>query len=602
MSSLKYNVISILICFFISANYAQSQTYIGAGHNNDVIVTSSSNFQLYPGAYTASAQKTIDGSGMEGDLMEAARFLSQATFGGTEEEIESVANIGIDKWLANQFSMPATLIADSVQAMHSQGLDNYVANGGDSSNYASFPSWRHFDYAWWNNTMLAKDQLRQRMAYALSQTLVISTQGNLAGYGDAIGYYYDILLKNAFGNYKDILTEVSLSVPMGSYLSHLNNPKTDAVNNIHPDENYAREIMQLFSIGLYQLNIDGSIQVDGNNVPIPTYDNNDIKELAKVFTGLSVGQRRDDGNLYFYLGIWSADFSVPMIMYEDFHEQGQKTILDGHVIPAGQTGMEDIEDAIDYLFNHPNVGPFLARQLIQHFVKSNPTPAYIQAVAEKFNDNGSGVRGDMKAVLNAVLTNPEARECSWITDPSQGKLREPALRFTQFARYFGGFTPHNGRYWNYGSFFRDRVAQHPLHSPTVFNFFGPDFTPNGPISDNGMVGPEFEIHNTNTSIGYADMVYYWVESELLFLSYNSDALESNIVLTDLTSLLELAKDEDALLDHLDLNLCNGELSDHTRQIIKSTLGQFDQTLSSIESKIRLTTYLIMISPDYVVAK
>ena len=582
--------------------YSQQQNYIGAGHNNNIIVTSSSDFQLYDGPYTASAQKTIDGSGLEGPKMEAARFLSQATFGGTRSEIDALAESSIEDWLDNQFSTPTTYISDSVQLAYDMAKANYVANGGDPNNYTSRPSWRHFDYAWWTNAMTAKDQLRQRMAYALSEILVISTQGQLSNYGMAIGEYYDVLLDNAFANFKNLLFQVTMSVPMGVYLSHLNNPKTNVAANIHPDENYAREIMQLFSIGLYKLNIDGSIQLDANGVPIPTYNNNDIKELAKIFTGLGVGQRTDGGNLYFYLGIGAADFSVPMKMYEDYHEQGSKTILDNYFIPSNQTGIQDIVDAIDHLYNHPNVGPFLAKRLIQHFVKSNPTPSYIQSVAEKFNDNGSGLRGDLTAVLREILTHPEARECTWINDPSQGKLREPALRFTQFARYFKGTSPHEGRFWNYGSFFRDRVSQHPLHSPTVFNFFGPDYMPGGPLSNANLLGPEFEIHNTNTSIGYADMVYYWVESELLFISYSSDALNSNVVVTDLSKLVELSKDMDALLDHMDLILCNGQLSDHTRQIIKNKLNEFPAGLNYLESKIRLATYMIMISPDYVILK
>jgi uncharacterized protein (DUF1800 family) len=587
----------------VIACFSYGQQYIGAGKTAGVTVTTSSNYQAYPGFLKANAENTLNGNGLLSPTINAARFLSQAGFGGTIEEIEKVAEIGTDKWLANQFSLPATYLRDSTQAFFNQGLANHIANGGDSTTYSYRPSERHVDYAWWNNIMNAKDQLRQRTAYALSQILVISSEGTLGDFGIGVADYYDILIRNAFGNYKDILKEITLHVAMGSYLSHLNNPKADPSANIHPDENYAREIMQLFSIGLNKLNIDGSLQLDGNGNAIPTYDNTDIKELAKVFTGLSVAERLDGGNLYFYLGLWQADFTVPMKMYEEQHEPGSKTIIDGYVIPAGQPGLTDIDMAIEHLFNHPNVGPFISRRLIQQFVKSNPSPSFIQTVAEKFNDNGSGVRGDMKAVIQAILTHPEARSCSAISAPDQGKLKEPILRYTQFARLFGGYTPHGkNRYWNYAYLALEQVNQAPLHSQTVFNFYSPDFAPNGLIGDNNMVAPEFEIHNTRTAIGYADLVYYWVEAEILFLTWTSDAIESHITPSNLSGLNEIVKDTDALMDYLDVYLCNGQMSDHTRTIVKNKFEEYTNSLSDLDSKIRLATYLVLISPDFVVLK
>jgi hypothetical protein len=292
-----------------------------------------------------------------------------------------------------------------------------------------------------------------------------------------------------------------------------------------------------------------------------------------------------------------------MMMYENQHEQGTKELVDGHIIQAGQPGLTDIDEAINHLFDHPNVGPFICRRLIQQFVKSNPSPSYIQTVVEKFNDNGTGVRGDLKAVVESILTHPEARSCEAISEQSQGKLKEPILRYTQFARLFRGATPHgNNRYWNYAYLAMDLLNQAPLHSQTVFNFYSPDFSPNGLISDGGMVGPEYEIHNTRTAIGYADMVYYWIENEILFISYNSDALDDHLSYTDLSRLTELVNDSDALLDYLDVYLCNGQLSNRTRSIIKNKFSEFDNTLSSFESKLRLATYCILISPDFVVLK
>ena len=597
----KQVLLFTLICFSILAQ-AQDESYIGAGHSKGIKVTSSDNAQLYPGIYTASADKTINGSGLEGKMMEASRFLAQASFGGSRDEMLALTDQGIEKWLAKQFNTPASTIRDSVQLFYNMGLANFIANGGDSSNYSSRPSLRHFDYAWWNNTMNSKDQLRQRMTYTLSQIMVISGYSGLSGYGIGLSDYYDVLNKNAFGNYKDLLKEVSLHLSMGYYLSHLNNKKTNLTTGQHPDENYAREIMQLFSIGIYKLNIDGSPQLDGSGQPIPTYTNNDIKELAKVFTGLGAGARLDTNDLYFGLGIYIADFTIPMIMYEDRHETGPKTILDGFIIPDGQSGMKDIDDAINHLYNHQNVGPFMAKRLIQHFVKSNPTPGYIQTVAEKFNDNGSGVRGDLKAVLQTILLHPEARSCEWILENKQGKLREPVLRSAQFARYFGGFSPIGDRYWQDGYLFRRGLGQHPLYSTTVFNFYGPNYSPSGPLADQNLVGPEFEINNTNTVVNYADAVHLWVEGEILMLAYGNDFIDASNTVTDLSVLTEVVKDNDALLDHLDLFICHGQLSDRTRMIIKNEFEQYTNSLSDLESKIKLAVYIIMISPDYVILK
>jgi hypothetical protein len=314
---------------------------------------------------------------------------------------------------------------------------------------------------------------------------------------------------------------------------------------------------------------------------------------------LGVGARTDTNSLYFGLGIWAADLTVPMIMYEDQHEQGEKYLLDGYVIPAGQTGMQDIEDAVTHLFNHPNVGPFLAKRLIQRLVKSNPTPGYIETVANAFNDNGAGVRGDMKAVIKTILMHPEARSCSWISNPNQGKLREPILKYTDFANAVEIITPLNN-YWNYSYWFRSATAQHPLHSQTVFNFYSPGYTPSGDIANNNLVAPEFELYNTRTSIGFANEVYRWVETENLLRTSNYE----NYVIssTNLEPWVEYAKDADAILDYLDVVLTHGQLTDRTRFIIKQTLNSYTLSLTQLSYRVRLAAYLILISPDYNILK
>jgi uncharacterized protein (DUF1800 family) len=588
-----------LICVSASAIGQNYSDYIGAGHNLGVTVTTSDNYQPYASYESASGENTVNGKGMQGRLIEASRFLSQAALGADLNLIDEVANLGIENWIDNQFTVTPTYYIDTMRSIYSKSLLAYTNLGYDPVNYPSRPNHIHMDYTWWNNNMLAPDILRQRIAYGLSELLVVSTDGTLTSYAEGAASYYDVLVENAFGNYEDLLLEATLHPAMGIYLSHLNNPKTDTVNNIHPDENYAREIMQLFSIGIHKLNLDGSLQLDGFNQPIPTYDNDQIAQFAKVFTGLGYGQKQGGLSSFFGMTIYTADLTVPMIMFDAHHEPGAKNLLDGYVIPTGQTGMQDIEDAVHHLFMHPNVGPFVAKRLIQHMVKSNPSPAYISAVASAFNDNGQGVRGDMKAVIKTILLHSEARDCSWTTNATQGKLREPILKYIEFAKAIETFSA-GGNYWNYGYWFQANTGQHPMKSPTVFNFFGPDYTPNGPIADNNLVGPEFEIYNSRTSIGFANSVYTWIESEqVLRTTYYEGYLQGA---PNFTNYSNYAMNSDVLLNRLDLLFTHGQLSERTRGIIKTTIDQFSNSLTQQSYRIKLATYLILISPDYNILK
>ena len=434
---------------------------------------------------------------------------------------------------------------------------------------------------------------------ALSEILVISINSDLDGFGEALASYYDLLMVHAFGNYKDLLKDVALHVSMGYYLSHLNNPKSIPAENIHPDENFAREIMQLFTIGLYMLNQNGTRQTDGQGNFIPTYDNNDIKELAKVFTGLGPGAINENvdwtNEPYFGLGIWGTDMTVPMIMYPEWHEPGPKTLLGQYTIPGGQSGMDDICDAVDFLFNHQNVAPFISYRLIQRLIKSNPSPGYVSRIASVFNNNGSGERGDLKAVVRAILLDPEARECSWQQQPDHGKLREPILRYTHAAKALPLDSPL-GRYWNNGFSFLDATKQHPLAAPTVFNFFLPDHQPNGPIANNNLFAPEFKIHDSRTSVGFINQVNQWAVWNSLWWSWEEN--DPNVEY-DLSSLVPMAEDPEVLINHLDILFTNGQLSDESRTSIRTALQgliwgdyQYDRA--------RLGLYLILISPDYAV--
>lgn len=589
--------------------YGQVYTdFVGAGNSNGITVTSSSSSSGTNGI------NTVNANGITLDLKASSRFLGQSTLGYDYEEIQALSQTGIDNWIENEFNKPSTsfkfleddiyntMVAE-IQAIH--GNDTEVYKGS-----------YNFNRAFWQHTLTYNDLLRQRVAFALSEIFVISGRGSLEDRGEGLACFYDILYNNAFGNYRDMIEEITLSPAMGVYLSHINNPKTDIFENIRPDENYAREIMQLFSIGLFELNNDGTHQVDANGNSIPSYDNNDVKEFAKIFTGLSGGGWGVPwitGDLFFGYYALDYDMCVPMIMWENEHEPGQKYLLNGTVVPAGQTGMEDIDDALDNLFNHPNVGPFIGKKLIQFLVKSNPSPAYVSRVADVFNNNGNGVRGDMKAVVKAVLMDVEARNCSWQTDVTAGKMREPAIRFTQYNKAFNTSNA-SGRYWFVDLWWLgEELKQSPMHSPSVFNFFQPDFSPNGIINDNNMVAPEFKILDSNTGINWINSIDggllwnpLWVEatanpSEPYLYQGPNDAVSFD--LSDEIAIYNI-QGFSAVVDRLDLILCNGQLNSSTKNIIVSAMNQLSTVWGGIDPEygVKLCIYFILSSPDYVIIK
>ncbi len=581
--------------------YSQTSPHESLRQTNGIVVTTSSDYHHDNWSKSASGIKTIDGSGLEGELDAVSRFLIQATFGGSRQTIEQVATMGFEPWLDEQMEIEPSLILPLIQPTYDDYKQVYIENGGDPDEFPYRPWWDIYSFAWWQSNMTTQDILRHRIAFALSEILVVSANSELFDFGDGLASYYDIFNQNAFGNYKDILMAVTLHPAMGYYLSHLDNPKADPALNTHPDENYAREVMQLFSIGLYELNPDGSRKTDENGNFIPTYHNTDIKEFAKVFTGLGIGGVIENEWITepdFGYGIWLADMTVPMKMYQAYHETSEKHLLNNFTIPAGQDGMTDIEQTINHLFNHPNVGPFIGRKLIQLLVKSNPSPAYIASVTAAFNDNGNGVRGDMKAVIKAILLDPEARDCAWMNDPQQGKLLEPFVRYMQFTKGIGTNSP-SGKYWNHGYYTYDNIKQYPLASPSVFNFFLPDFQPNGPIADAGLYGPEFQIHNSQTSIGYVNMADIWTIDEINFWSWENQDYN---VYTDYSALVEDAQDPEVLINKLDVLLTHGTLSEETRAIIKQAIQPYQGGMNQRMNRIHLAAYLMMISPDYVILK
>lgn len=573
---------------------------IGSKDGPSVKVNSSSSWQPLYNLDSASAEKTVNETGLIYKQLTASRFLHQATLGFDQGDIDRLTDLNFDKWIDNQVRIKPSYYLPAMDTIFKEVYDWYFKFNTDSADAPTYYSYIYYNYAFWENHLKQKDKLRQRMALALSEIFVISVNSDLGGMGRAVASYYDLFMKHAFGNYKDLLQDVALHPSMGYYLSHLNNPKEIPEENIHPDENFAREIMQLFTIGLYELNPDGSRKLDPAGNPIPTYDQADIKELAKVFTGLSfsgVVPNMYVDTAFFGVNFYLGDFLLPMKMYNEWHEPGTKKLADDYVIPDGQPGMKDIQDAIDHLFNHPNTGPFICKQLIQRLIKSNPSSHYVKRVADVFADDGSGVRGNFEAVLKAILLDPEARDCEWLEDPANGQLREPITRYTHFASATNP-EQYYGRYWNASIDYLNNVGQIPLASPTVFNFFLPTYAPLGQIKEMDLVGPEFQIHNSRTSIGYLNMVNFWAVYNYLLYSWTENDPPTSI---NLDEFKKYAREPETLINKLDMLLTYGNLSDRTRKIIAEAVEEL--VIGDYrEDRVRLALYLISISPDFAIIK
>lgn len=504
---------------------------------------------------------------------EAARLLTQASYGPTSAEIDRTAGLGVEGWLNDQFQQSATL--------HRPQLDG---PGGIYSTLGEVAQDQRQEI-WWRAAVTAPDQLRQRVAFALSEIMVVSDNNSqLYDQPLILAEYYDVLVRNAFGNYRQLLEDVTLSPAMGLYLSMLRNNKADAASGRHPDENFAREVQQLFSIGLYKLNLDGSRQLDGAGQPLPTYSQDTIENFARAFTGWTWA---DAGGNWYAQGK-STD---PMIAFEDHHDSGAKTLLNGAALPAGQTAAQDLKAALDNIFNHPNVAPFVSRRLIQRLVTSNPSPGYIQRVAQVFENNGTGMRGDLKSVVYAILTDPEAR-----SEPggNAGKPREPLLRLAGVWRAFNA-SAQSLRY-NYPHAEYD-FFQAPLRSPSVFNFFQPDFRAPGEVADAGLYSPEFQIENESQAMVMVNAMTRFIRAYYRGTSVQTD---SNTVLIDLSTEKSLAADPAALLDHLNLLMLGGRMSSPMRDILLEHLQAMpagDGTQRAVEA-----VFLIATSHEYAVQK
>jgi uncharacterized protein (DUF1800 family) len=524
---------------------------------------------------------------------QAVRFLAQASFGANRSSINAVVTSGISGWITTQFSLPQTSHRDTVNDLKA------TLDAGDLLNEEQFLS------SFWKQAIEGEDQLRQRVAYALSQIFVISLQeGEIGEHPILAASYLDMLGEQAFGNFRTLLEAVSLHPAMGIYLSALHNQKESATRA--PDENFGREVMQLMSIGLFELNPDGS-QKQVNGAPVETYSSVDISGMAKVFTGWSWAGPDQTANRFV------GDFTnperewQPMQGYPQYHSTSVKNFL-GTSVPAQGTPdpAASLKVALDRLFGHPNVGPFIGRQLIQRLVTSNPSPAYVGRVAGAFANNGQGVRGDMKAVIRAILLDPEARSDSTIFALDSGKLREPVLRLSGWMRAFEARSASGSFLIGNTDDALDSIGQSPLRAPSVFNFYRPGYVPpNTSIANANLVAPEMQITGTTSVVGY--------------LNTMQDAVSDGIgrdgdIKSDYATEIHLAGTPDKLVERVNLMLLANQMSPALRAQIVAAVNSVPVPADAADAadaaaaaearqnRVWLAVFLTLASPEYLVQK
>lgn len=520
----------------------------------------------------------------------AANFLSHATFGSRKEDIDALYTMGgYTLWLKDQFNKPPTKFTS--------WIDTHLGHNMNSTNT------REALYeAWYSIVVNAEDQLRQRIALALSEIIVISNIGVENAYSTAD--YYDLLLENAFGNYRDILYKTALHPSMGIYLSTWGNMKEHTSTDgtiVHADENFAREILQLFSIGLVQLELNGELKVIDNK-PIPTYTQEDVEEFAKVYTGWTT----DNGSFYYLEGINTlTSLTKPMIAIEEYHDTREKIFSETFSAPYGQiqgipgnlSANDDLNHAINIIFNHPNVGPFIGTRLIQRLVTSNPTPEYVARVASAFNDNGLGIRGDMKAVIKAILTDEEALlkyQQEKTNLHTQGKQREQLIRLASLMRTFhakGDSSISTYQFYNFPGTVQLGLHLRPLTAPSVFNYYLPDFKPSGILRENNLSAPEFQVLPPlkmsdfgTVALSVIGLTNYFSDKITLDLSY-----EKNLLATD---------GGEALIEHLNLILMSGMMSD----VLKDSLIEYADRKKTAHDIVEQLIALIVLSAEYAIER
>ena len=518
---------------------------------------------------------------------DAARLLEQATFGATASDIAHVQSIGIVAYIDEQLAYAPTQYTGFTYTPHTApaSCKNDGSNPPDAASlcardqYSAFQVQRDFFIHALNNP----DQLRQRVAFALSQILVASSVEIHEAYG--LADYQNILLRDALGNYRTLLQDVTLSPTMGHYLDMANSDATNPQNGTVPNQNYAREILQLFSIGLVELHPDGTPQLDASGALIPTFNGATIDGFASVFTGWTYPP------LAGATSKWTnpINFDGTMVVFPEHHQSGTKALLNGYTVAAGQTPAEDLANALDNIFNHPNVGPFIGRRLIQHLVTSNPSPAYVARVAASFANNGRGVRGDLGAVVRAILTDSEARGALPATNLF-GHLREPALLITSALRSLGGQSD--------GVLLRSASSSmgEPVFSPeTVFSFYPPSYR----IPGTQTFAPEFGIDNAATALARANFINTLIMQG--GARPDTTVAGSTGTTADLMPLASAA-DNAALVAQLNQMLMHGSLPADASNIILAAANSAAAGSTDPLAAVRAATYLFLTSPQYQVER
>lgn len=521
---------------------------------------------------------------------DASRFLHRATMGASQADIDRLMSLGYEGWLDEQFDAPPSdNHVDYVNRGGPPGCELCTASGMDA-----------VQEAFWFQALQGRDQLRQRVAFALSELFVISAAANttLREQDLALASFHTMLAQNAFGNFRDLLENVTLHPAMGVFLSHLQNDKEDPETGRLPDENFAREVMQLFTIGKWKLNQDGTPMLDADGEPLPAYTQADIMGMARVMTGWSWGGGDTSDARWYGYNIGAEDtrqWALPMQPYPGRHSGAEKAIVGGVVIPAGTSATESLRIALDTLFSHPNTGPFVATHLIKRLVTSNPSPGYVGRVAAVFAANAAGERGNMRSVIRAVLFDPEAHSAVDRAAPHWGKLREPVLRVSNYLRAFGAknaqgvlrvaplqITPYD-------------LGQTPWMAPTVFNFFTPDHMPAGAMSEHGLTGPEFQIFDEATSVGYVNYLQRAID--------NGFGISGYPITVDHRAETALAGDPAALIRRLALLLNGGYVSPQTQAAIEEAVRSIPDSGTNWQLlRVRAAALLLMASPDYLIQK
>ena len=539
------------------------------------------------------------GSASPQDLA-ASRFLQQATFGPTLAEVARVRNIGVEAWINEQLALPAQpQYVAHIQSKFDQGSQFLPFTGTQYT-----PDW--VAQRFWANAATAPDQLRKRMAWALQNIFVVSqAEANLFQQARAYAAYLDHIERLAFGNYRELLEEVALSPAMGIYLSHLRNAKEDPARHRTPDENFARELMQLFTIGLHELNEDGTPRLGAQGQPIETYSNSDVMALARVFTGWSWGydnaQLTEQNFLYgtpdpSTRGAARVDVRR-MKPYPGQWSTSEKRLFAGRpnavVISAGTHPTDAVRTALDVLFAHPNVGPFISRQLIQRLVTGHPSPAYVKRVARVFNDNGRGVRGDLGAVARAILLDPEARQPG---SADFGKIREPLLRVAHWMRSFDARSS-SGQFLVTPDL--HDLQQRALHMPSVFGYFRPGYVPPASLGvAAGITAPELQIVDESSVAHWVNLVEVLLREGLGWHGTNRDVIADFGPATALVT-----QSPNSLIGRLELLLLGRPMSPALRKDLMDAMqGVPDSSPVRDRQRAQVAIFLTLSSPEYLLQR